>query len=688
MEENNTEKSLENFDKLTQDNIPRCPNCNLICSLKLLYDKGQSNINFQCENGHEGFMPLKEYLTKYNKYALSKEKCKECGKIKKKKKGDFFYCSKCSKFLCSSCQVNHFNNENHNMININRYDALCKIHSNLYTWYCVDCQKNLCAYCKSEHKNHNLIDLSDFTFTQELKNKLENDKVDLGFKLKNLECLKNDIVAIFNNLKESSKFEMEYINILLWTYKYEEKHNNLNYNVIQNLRDYEMVNSIKNDFFEKVYEEGNKFISLIENMEIDEKNYFQNQNYYSYKNENVKRTNLKNSSQFIPNNQKEILRATNIFSSNLQNTNILNNNNLQNSFYPNNNNQNIDFQNNYQSNIYQNNELQNNNLINIKNNNLNDSAPKPTQQTIETLQPFKILKTHKAIINYIDILKDGRLVSCSDDCTLKIYKLETFEVQLSIKEHSDYVRSFTELQNGKIITCSKDKTMKVIKLRDNNYEVEQTLKDHLDSVYKVIEIRKNELISVSWDKTMKIWEINNEKRFECVNTITFQKLHSNCNILKLNEEEFVTSSCQDENLKFWNSEDYTRIKTLNNIETAWTLKNLCLIDNDILCVGGRNSKGYYMIKISSHKIIKYVVGVKTVFSINKCLDGLFLCSIEDENDNNCLVKYTFIGQKFRIIINKESAHESEIYSSVELKDGVVVSAGKDGLIKFWNFNIE
>jgi len=130
------------------------------------------------------------------------------------------------------------------------------------------------------------------------------------------------------------------------------------------------------------------------------------------------------------------------------------------------------------------------------------------------------------------------------------------------------------------------------------------------------------------------------------------------------------------------------LKTLNNIETAWTLKNLCLIDNDILCVGGRNSKGYYMIKISSHKIIKYVVGVKTVFSINKCLDGLFLCSIEDENDNNCLVKYTFIGQKFRIIINKESAHESEIYSSVELKDGVVVSAGKDGLIKFWNFNIE
>jgi hypothetical protein len=95
-----------------------------------------------------------------------------------------------------------------------------------------------------------------------------------------------------------------------------------------------------------------------------------------------------------------------------------------------------------------------------------------------------------------------------------------------------------------------------------------------------------------------------------------------------------------------------------------------------------------MIKISSHKIIKYVVGVKTVFSINKCLDGLFLCSIEDENDNNCLVKYTFIGQKFRIIINKVSAHESEIYSSVELKDGVVVSAGKDGLIKFWNFDIE
>ena len=124
---------------------------------------------------------------------------------------------------------------------------------------------------------------------------------------------------------------------------------------------------------------------------------------------------------------------------------------------------------------------------------------------------------------------------------------------------------------------------------------------------------------------------------------------------------------------------------MNNIESIQTIY---ILEDDILCVRGNDSKGFYLIKISTHQLIKNILGPKIILAVNECLDGLFLCSIEDENDNNCLVKYTFIGQKFRIIINKESAHESEIYSSVELKDGVVVSAGKDGLIKFWNFNIE
>ena len=159
--------------------------------------------------------------------------------------------------------------------------------------------------------------------------------------------------------------------------------------------------------------------------------------------------------------------------------------------------------------------------------------------------------------------------------------------------------------------------MKLIKLiRKDKYEIQQILKGHSNTVYKVIEIKNNELISISWDKTMKIWILNNKKLFECISTIYFQNSCSSCNILKLNENEFVTSSCYDKSIKFWNSENYSNISTINNIETDWPVKNLCLLDDDILCVGGNNSKGFYLVKISTNQIIKNITGPKKIYSIS------------------------------------------------------------------------
>ena len=182
---------------------------------------------------------------------------------------------------------------------------------------------------------------------------------------------------------------------------------------------------------------------------------------------------------------------------------------------------------------------------------------------------------------------------------------------------------------------------------------------------------------------MKIWKLNNENKFECITTINFQNSESNCNILRLNENEFVTSSYGDKCIKFWNSNDYSNIATINNIESSYRWKNMCLLENDLLCVGGDNSKGFYLIKISSHQLIKNIIGPKTIYSINECLDGLFLCSIVDEKGNNSLVKYKYEEQDLKKIIEKEKAHYSDIYSCVELNNGTIAS-GDFNLIKLWS----
>ena len=564
------------LNKLNPDDIPRCIDCNLICSLQLNYNDGTPLINFECENGHKGNILLKDYMLKYNKFALSKEKCGICGKNQKEVKGDFIYCTKCKQFLCIPCQLNHKNEEQHNITLYRRYDALCKIHSNTYDFYCIKCKMNLCIYCQPNHKNHNIINLSEFNYSEESKKKLEEEMRNIENKINNLVIIKENIITEINKLKESSELEMKFIKILLYSYEYEENQNNLNYNIIQNLKNFEKkFKSNKIEIYERVYNEGKKYISLIQNLQNKKSNSFTNN--------------------------------------------------------------------------------------------------------------FKILTNHTDIIYHIDKLNDGRLISCSNE--LNIYKKDSYayDLQLSIKEHSDSILSFTELHDRRIITCSGDKTMKIIKLiGEDKYQIEQTLQSHTNTVMKVIEIKENILISISKDKTMKIWKLNNENKFECFKTINFQNSESYCNILKLNENEFVTSSYKDKRIKFWDSNDYSNIATINqDIETPWIGKFMCLLENDLLCIGGDNSKGFYLIKISTHQLIKNIIGPKTIYSINECLDGLFLCSIIDEKGNNCLVKYKYEEQDLKKVVEKEKAHNKDILSCVELDDGIIASGGYDYLIKSW-----
>ena len=48
---------------------------------------------------------------------------------------------------------------------------------------------------------------------------------------------------------------------------------------------------------------------------------------------------------------------------------------------------------------------------------------------------LKNIKSHNGWINYLSILKDGRLISSSADGTIKIFSQHNFELQLTIKEH-------------------------------------------------------------------------------------------------------------------------------------------------------------------------------------------------------------------------------------------------------------
>jgi len=113
----------------------------------------------------------------------------------------------------------------------------------------------------------------------------------------------------------------------------------------------------------------------------------------------------------------------------------------------------------YKLNKYKNKEIKNDN------NNLYNNFD------IKLKEPIHILNNHTSYINFLTILKDGRLVSGSSDQSIIIYNKETYKPDLTIKEHNDDVFYIITLISGILASCSCDETIKLFNIRDNKYNI-------------------------------------------------------------------------------------------------------------------------------------------------------------------------------------------------------------------------
>jgi WD40 repeat protein len=95
-----------------------------------------------------------------------------------------------------------------------------------------------------------------------------------------------------------------------------------------------------------------------------------------------------------------------------------------------------------------------------------DYFPKDVAKLISNYDYYlegKIVHSFKdnTSIRCIAILSDGRIVSGSDDCTLKIWNLQTGKCDIIFRGHVGMVMCTAALSDGRIISGSTDKTLKI-----------------------------------------------------------------------------------------------------------------------------------------------------------------------------------------------------------------------------------
>ncbi len=164
---------------------------------------------------------------------------------------------------------------------------------------------------------------------------------------------------------------------------------------------------------------------------------------------------------------------------------------------------------------------------------------------------LRTLTGHSNRVNALAVTPDGKqVISASDDKTLKVWNLETFQEVSTLTGHSDWVYALAVTPDGKqVISGSDDNTLKVWNLE--TFQEVSTLTGHSSEVYALaLTPDGKQVISGSRDKTLKVWNL---ETFQEVSTLTGHS--SGVYALALTPDgKQVISASFDNTLKVWNLE--------------------------------------------------------------------------------------------------------------------------------------
>ena len=197
-----------------------CPMCILI-----EINHKNNHVKIKCENGHNNEMNIDSFISIYQSFKYSCDKCKN------ELTSKYYYCSKCKELLCDSCMKKTINdeiNKEHIFLNEISVNFICDIHKKRFVNFCKNCQKNCCKKCSAEHSSHELLliknEIRDNNYILQIEKMLEKEKEIIDnieikyprtiFKNQNQNLLKN-----FNRLISLRKKEYQLKNKILKIYK-------------------------------------------------------------------------------------------------------------------------------------------------------------------------------------------------------------------------------------------------------------------------------------------------------------------------------------------------------------------------------------------------------------------------------------------------------------------------------------
>jgi hypothetical protein len=164
--------------------------------------------------------------------------------------------------------------------------------------------------------------------------------------------------------------------------------------------------------------------------------------------------------------------------------------------------------------------------------------------TLNDFETIAFLKNvHSYQINSICFLKDGRIVSSGWD-TVLIYKKHIFQIEIIIKEKGT-VYYMNINKDGTLITCLHKTYLNLYEIKGKKYKIVQTIKpydllrdiigkfDDSFTILKFIELKNGDIAILVWADALSFYK--KEKN---------SKKYSFLNKFKLKRNENITDLCE------------------------------------------------------------------------------------------------------------------------------------------------
>ena len=624
-------------------------------------------------------------------------------------------------------------------------DFICTKHNSNYNSFCKTCQKNICKECSdTEHKSHFISQFYELLPSNEeiiqLKNSIDNEINDVNvFLIETFHKWINELQQKFHELIENIKCKNKLYDFIINFYETKE----FNYQNIYNIKIISQNQLKKNPLTQEIQTLKNIIFrdESSTNINKNKENNESKENFFRIKSSQILKILETLNTEFNPN-----YSFTSFESASQILSNFLNDKKPK------------SISDDYVIiNPYNQNQNESNPNNNITNNNEDSNKLKEKLEFANEIKLTKRKLNEKIIIgnivNSLTVLKDtngnsiNKFAAGLDDGRINIYYVDpnkdNIYLDFEIKEHTKSVSFITSLNDGRILSCSQDGTMKLIEETNSyllsfwkRYYLIQTLvrpnSDKYDQFNPVcaVEMNKNTLITGDW-KHIIIWKLKksekkkkddygfdindyNKDRYSYLYEI-FKEININASVtalLKIDDRNFVSAHYGPSTLTFYNIYDNS-YKTINKIRCVDSATQcMTLIEakkpgnswekDKIIVVGGY--KCVYLLSVKQQNLIDKITipgnnYIKCLVNsgINYISNG-FICGGLFNQYEHDIVHYNSktqlgfseyvvneiarIQETDRGAINSLIILKKNIYdTSSEQKNVVIISGGNEGFIK-------